>query len=118
MHSEEPLTQADKDLIEAHREELKDHITAHVQKILDHIEANCTRRPPIEKSHQLPRQIVLEDAMVGTSQPPLERIHQLPRQVAIEAAMEDLEEKSTRLLIELGRVEREINKNKAQLEHG
>src|SRR5688572_17983507 len=94
MHFDEPLSQADRDLIRAHHEELKDHIPADVQKILDHMDANCSRRPPTERSHPLPCPVALDDATAGTSQPPLDRSHPLPRQVEVEAAMEDLEEKS------------------------
>ncbi|XP_072148509.1 uncharacterized protein [Setaria viridis] len=45
MHFDAPLTQADKDLIQAHREELKDHFPAHIKKIVDSIEANTSRKP-------------------------------------------------------------------------
>ena len=114
MHSDESLTQADKDLIRAHHEELKDHIPAHVQKIMDHMDANCSGRPLTEKSHPLPRQVTLEDTMAGTSRPLVDRSHQPPRQVEVEAAMEDLKEKSIRLLIELGQIEREIKKKCGQ----
>ena len=91
MHSDEPLSQEDRELIKAHREELRDHDPADVQWIWDHIDSSCYRQPPVNRSHPLPRPVALEDAAVGTSRAILDRSHPLPRQVEAEAAMKDVE---------------------------
>ena len=90
MHSDEPLSQANIDLIRAHSEELKGHVRADVEKYWDRINAHCPKRLPTEKS------------------PPL------PHQVETEATMENLKEKTTRPLIKPGRIEREIRRKRNQ----
>ena len=112
MYSDEPLSQEDKDLIRAHREELKDHIPTNIQWIWDFIDGNNYRHPQVDRSHPLPRPVVLGDAAAGTSCPAMDQSHPLPRQVEAEAVMKDIEERSIRLLIELGRVERELKKRR------
>ena len=110
MHSDELLSQEDKDLIRAHHDELQEHVPADVRRIWDFLDGNDHRRPQADRSHALPRQIVLEDAAAGTSHPAMDRSHPLPRQVEAEAAMKEIEEQYIRLLIELGRAERELKK--------
>jgi len=86
--------------------DLEDDIATEARKILDFVERNGSRRPPIDRSHPLPRQVVLEDAGAGTSRPPVD----LPRQVEAEISMKAIEEEYIRLMIELGRADRERKK--------
>ena len=113
MHSDKPLSQEDKDLIRAHREELRDHVPADVQRIWDFIDGNCYGRPRVNRSHPLPHPVALEDVVAGTSRPALDRSHPLSYQVETEAAMKDVEERSARLLMELGRIEKDLGKKRS-----
>ena len=79
MHSDEPLSQEDKDLIRAHRDELQEHVPADIRRIWDFLDGNARRRPQADRSHPLPPQVVLEDAAAGTSRPAMGRSHPLPR---------------------------------------
>ena len=112
MYSDEPLSQEYKDLIRAHRDELKEHVPADVRRIWDFLDGNDHRRPQADRSHALPCQTVLEDAATGTSRPAMDRSHPLPRQVEAEASMKEIEEEYIRLLIALGRAERECKKKR------
>nr|TKW09447.1 hypothetical protein SEVIR_6G095100v2 [Setaria viridis] len=112
MHSDEPLPQEDKDLIRAHRDELQEHVPADIRRIWDFLDGNVRRQPQADGSHLLPQQIVLEDAATGTSRPAIDWSHPLPRQVEAEAAVKEIEEEYIRLLIELGRAERERKKKR------
>ena len=84
LHSDDHLSEINKALIRAHREEVRDHLPTHIKVIVDSIEANGRARP---------------------MQPP-------PSRVNIEEQMADVEEKYIRTLIELGRFQRTIDQNK------
>ena len=114
MHSDEPLSQADIDLIRAHSEELKDHISADVQKYWDRINAHCPKRPPTEKSPPLPHQVETEAAMENREEKKTRLLIELCNQAETGATIEDPKENRIRLMIELGRIEREIQRRRNQ----
>ena len=84
LHSNEHLSEADQTLIRTHWEEVRDHLPAHIKVIVDSIEATGPIRP---------------------MQPPSSRIN-------LEEQMADVEENNIRILIELGRFQRIIDKSK------
>ena len=116
MHSEEPLSQADRNLIRTHAEELRDHVPAAVQEYSDLINAHLSvrKRPSSAKSSSLPCKAKTEVAMEDLEEEKTRLLKELCNQAETGATAEDLKEKRLTLMIKLGRIEREIQRRRNQ----
>lgn len=104
IHSEDPLSSEDMELIRALRDELRDHVTVEARVVLEFVESNGSQRSPTDRSHPLPPRVALEDAAAGTSRPATDWSHPLPRQAEAEASMKKIEEAYLCIMNELDRI--------------